>query len=69
MLTILCTGSGKTLAILMQVKLQQHLVTIVVLPLLTLHDDLRRRANALEVSYSQWSPNGKFNADVSFSIY
>ena len=46
-LAILGTGSGKTLVILMQVKLQQHLVTIVVLLLLMLHDDLRRRANYL----------------------
>lgn len=64
-LAILGTGSGKTLVVLMQAKLQQHLVTIVVLPLSTLHDDLRRRATSLGVSYSRWSPNGKTNTDVS----
>ena len=64
-LAILSTGSGKTLVILMQASLQKHLVTIVVLPLSSLHDDLKRRALQLRVSYSRWQPNGKFNPDVN----
>jgi hypothetical protein len=64
-LAVLGTGSGKTLTILMQAALQNNLVTIVVLPLSSLHDDLRRRAAARKVSYSQWVPKGKFNMDVS----
>lgn len=64
-LAVLGTGSGKTLVILLQASLQKDLVTIVVLPLSTLHEDLRRRAASMNVSYSQWSPNGKFNPNVS----
>jgi len=64
-LAILGTGTGKTLIILMQASLQKDLVTIVVLPLSALHDDFKRRAAELQVSYSQWSPKGKFNINVS----
>jgi superfamily II DNA helicase RecQ len=70
-LAILGTGTGKTFAILMQAVLQKELVTIVVLPLSTLHDDLKRRALELQVPYSRWSPTGKFNANaqvISVSI-
>ena len=64
-LGVLGTGFGKTFIILMQAWLQKPLVTIVVLPLSTLHDDLKRRANDLKVSYSRWSPKGKYNPDVN----
>jgi len=49
----------------MQASLQKDLVTIVVLPLSALHDDFKWRAAKLQVSYSQWSPKGKFNINVS----
>ena len=58
------TGSGKTLTVLMQAKLHKNLVTILVLPLSSLHHDLKRRAESLGVLYSRWAPNGKFNGDV-----
>jgi superfamily II DNA helicase RecQ len=64
-LAILGTGLGKTLVILMQASLQKTLVTIVILPLSSLHDDLKRRALQLGVSYSRWQPNGKFNPNVN----
>ncbi|KAF8810835.1 P-loop containing nucleoside triphosphate hydrolase protein, partial [Phlegmacium glaucopus] len=64
-LAVLGTGTGKTFIVLMQAALQQHLVTIVVLPLSSLHDDLKRRATELQVSYSRWSPKGKFNMNVN----
>ena len=64
-LAILGTGTGKTLTILFQAFLQKELVTIVVLPLSSLHDDLKRRSLQLNVSYSRWAPNGKFNMDVN----
>lgn len=63
-LAVLGTGTGKTLAILLQASLQKDLVTIVVLPLSTLHDDLKRRAQDLKVPFSRWSPRGKFNENV-----
>lgn len=63
-LAVLGTGSGKTLVILLQAALQKDLVTIVILPLSTLHEDLKKRAASLGVGYSQWSPNGKFNPNV-----
>jgi superfamily II DNA helicase RecQ len=64
-LAVLGTGSGKTLVILLQASLHTGgLVTIVILPLSSLHDDLKRRASSLGVSYSQWAPNGKFNPNV-----
>ena len=63
-LAILGTGFGKTFIILMQAWLQKDLVTIVILPLSSLHDDLKRRAGELKVSYSRWAPNGKFNENV-----
>ena len=63
-LAILGTGTGKTFLILMQSSLQPELITIVVLPLSTLHDDLKRRARDLKVSYGRWLPNGKFNENV-----
>lgn len=63
-LGILGTGFGKTFIILMQAWLQKQLVTIVILPLSSLHDDLKRRAGELKVSYSRWAPNGKFNENV-----
>jgi hypothetical protein len=64
-LAIIGTGLGKTFTVLMQASLQPSLVTIVILPLSTLHDDFKRRAADLRVSYSQWCPNGKFNMNVS----
>ena len=64
-LAVLSTGTGKTLTILMQAALQNDIVTIVVLPLSALHEDFKRRAAELKVSYSQWVPNGKFNMDAS----
>lgn len=64
-LAVLGTGSGKTMIVLMQAKLQERLVTIVILPLSSLHGDLKRRASALGVSYSEWRPRGKFNRDVN----
>lgn len=64
-LAILGTGSGKTLIVLMQAKLQKNLVSIVILPLSSLHDDFKRRADTLGVSCSRWKPRGKFNADVN----
>lgn len=63
-LAILGTGFGKTFIILMQAWIQKELVTIVILPLSSLHDDLKRRASELGVSYSRWAPNGKFNENV-----
>jgi hypothetical protein len=64
LLAILSTGTGKTFTILLQAALQKNLITIVVLPLSTLHDDLKRRAAILNVSYSKWHPNNKFNPNV-----
>ena len=43
-LVVLGTGSGKTFIILMQAWLQKELVTIVILPLYSLHDNFQRRA-------------------------
>jgi hypothetical protein len=63
-LAVLGTGTGKTLAILFQASLQKNLVTIVVLPLSSLHDDLKRRAALMKVPYSRWAPFGKFNPSV-----
>jgi superfamily II DNA helicase RecQ len=63
-LAILGTGTGKTFIILLQAALQKRLVTIVILPLSTLHDDLKRRSGQLGVLYSRWTPNGKFNENV-----
>lgn len=63
-LAILGTGMGKTFIILLQAALQKGLVTIVVLPLSTLHNDLKRRSGKLGVPYSRWAPNGKFNENV-----
>jgi hypothetical protein len=63
-LAILGTGFGKTFVVLLQATIQKELVTIVVLPLSTLHDDLKRRALELQVSCSKWSPNGKYNMNV-----
>lgn len=51
-LTVLGTGTGKTLVVLMQATLQKNLVTVVILPLLSLHDDFKRRADSLGVSSS-----------------
>jgi superfamily II DNA helicase RecQ len=64
-LGVLGTGLGKTLVILMQATLQNNVVTIVVLPMSSLHDDFKRRALELGVSYSRWNSNGKFNPDVN----
>lgn len=64
-LAVLGTGTGKTLTILFQASLQKDLITIVVLPLSSLHDDLKRRAQEKNISFSRWSPNGKFNVDVN----
>lgn len=64
-LAVLGTGSGKTLVVLMQAKLHKNLVTVVILPLSSLHGDFKRRAAALGVSYSEWKPRGKFNRDVN----
>jgi hypothetical protein len=64
-LAVLGTGTGKTFTILFQAALQQHYVTIVVLPLSSLHDDLKRRSAELRVRYSRWVPSEKFNKDVN----
>lgn len=64
-LAVLGTGTGKTMIVLMQAKLQPQLITVVVLPLSSLHDDLKRRCYNVQVSYSRWQPNGKFNPDVN----
>lgn len=64
LLAILGTGTGKTFIVLMQAAMQAELLTIVILPLSTLHDDLKRRAGDLRVPYSRWGPNGKFNMNV-----
>lgn len=63
-LAILGTGLGKTFIVLLQAMIQKELITIVVLPLSTLHDDLKRRAAKLRVPYSRWVPRGKFNVNV-----
>jgi superfamily II DNA helicase RecQ len=65
LLAILGTGSGKTMMILLQATIQRDLVTIVVLPLSSLHEDLKRRAIEKGVPYSRWTPNGKFNDNAS----
>ena len=65
LLAVLGTGSGKTMMILLQATIQKELVTIVVLPLSSLHDDLKRRAIKMCVPYSRWKPNGKFNENAS----
>jgi hypothetical protein len=64
-LAVLGTGTGKTMIVLLQAKLQQELTTIIVLPLSSLHDDLKRRCHDLGVSYSRWQPLGKFNPNVN----
>lgn len=64
-LAVLGTGTGKTMIVLLQAKLQPDLTTLVILPLSSLHDDLKRRCIDLGVSYSRWQPNGKFNPDVN----
>ena len=64
-LAVLGTGTGKTLAILVQAHIQSTLVTVVVLPLSSLHDDLKRRAQQLGVSCSRWQPRGRFNVNVN----
>ena len=63
-LAVLGTATGKTFVLLLQAALQRDLVTVVVLPLSSLHDDLKRRAASLNVSYGQWLPNDKFNSNV-----
>ena len=70
-LAILGTGTGKTFTILLQAVLQKEMITIVILPLSTLHDDLKRRSLELRVPCSRWAPHGKFNENaqiISVSI-
>jgi len=64
-LAVLGTGTWKTMIVLMQAMLQPGLVTILILPLSSLHDDIKRRAQALGVLYSRWDPKGKYNPNVS----
>jgi hypothetical protein len=49
----------------MQAKLSKDLVMILILLLSALHDNFSRRALELDVSYSRWDPQGKFNPDVN----
>jgi hypothetical protein len=64
-LAVLGTGTGKTMIVLLQAKLQPQLTSVVILPLSSLHADLKRRCIDLGVSYSRWQPKGKFNPDVN----
>ncbi|KAJ7021259.1 hypothetical protein C8F04DRAFT_1314834 [Mycena alexandri] len=43
----------------------EHLITLVILPLSGLHRDLHRRAVAHGIAVSQWKPRGEFNPSVS----
>lgn len=64
-LGILGTAFGKTTLIMMMSKMYaQGRVTVVVLPLSALHDDLDRRANAHGLRVSRWSPQ-EFNPNVN----
>ena len=64
-LGVLGTGTGKTLTILLQASIHpKDIVTIVVLPLSSLHEDFKRRAAYHGVTYSRWMPKGKFNPNV-----
>lgn len=64
-LGILGTGKGKTMVVLLYAHMRCHIgVTVVVLPLSTLHDDFARRAHEMGVRAAQWTPAGKHNADV-----
>jgi len=64
-LGILGTGKGKTMVVLLYAHMYaQRGVTVVVLPLSSLHDDFARRARERGVRAAQWSPTGKHNADV-----
>lgn len=64
-LGILGTAFGKTTLIMMMAKMYaQARVTVVVLPLSALHDDLDRRAKAHGLHISRWSPQ-EFNPNVN----
>lgn len=60
-LAILRTGAGKTATILLYAHMHRTKVTVVVLPLSTLHDDFARRAQESGVGASRWTPNRKHN--------
>jgi hypothetical protein len=65
LLAILPAGAGKTFLVMMQAKMyHSHLMTMMVLPLSGLHQDLERRARQHEVSIARWMPGEKFNSDV-----
>jgi superfamily II DNA helicase RecQ len=64
-LGLLGTGKGKTMIVLLYAHMHgQRGVTVLVLPLSTLHDDFARRARERGVRTAQWSPTGKHNRDV-----
>ena len=64
-LAVLGMGSRKTMMILFQAKLQKSLLTVIVLPLSSLHKDLKRRASEMSILYAKWSPKGKYNPNVT----
>jgi hypothetical protein len=64
-LGILGTGKGKTTVVLLYAHMYgQRGVTVVILPLSTLHDDFARRAQKSGVRAARWTPTGKHNRDV-----
>jgi hypothetical protein len=67
LLAIIACDYGKTTLILMQIKMyDEHLVTVVVLPLSGLHHDLRTCTNQHKISAAQWLPGqNTFNMAVS----
>jgi hypothetical protein len=64
-LAVLPAGAGKMFLVMMQAKMyHSHLMTMMVLPLLGLHQDLERRAREHEVSIARWMLGEKFNPDI-----
>ena len=64
-LGILGTGKGKTLTVMLHSKMYgRGRVTIVVLPLSSLHADLEERARRHGVTISRWLPNQNNNTNV-----
>ncbi|KAJ7939629.1 hypothetical protein B0H13DRAFT_2300317 [Mycena leptocephala] len=65
-LIIMRCGSGKTFFVLLCVKLfSRGRQTIFILPHSGLHEDLRRRANDLQIKHSEWKPNNEFDPQAT----
>lgn len=64
-LGILGTNKGKTMTILMYAALYHSRgITVIVLPLSSLHADLRRRAASRQIRVSEWKADRPYDNDV-----